>query len=97
MPDYDFADQVELKLFQIKDGAVVSRKVRNVKGETELEVTVARTGSSLKVTATGAGKSFKVSLHGEQAASVEGATLGQDGVIEVASFKGSAELSITLK
>lgn len=97
VPDYDFADQVELKLFQIKDGAAVSRKVRNVKGETELEVTVARTGSSLKVTATGAGKAFKVSLHGEEVASVEGATLGQDGIIEVASFKGSAELNITLK
>ncbi|MNC83515.1 hypothetical protein D3C75_1375140 [compost metagenome] len=60
-------------------------------------MTVARTGSSLKVTASGAGKAFKVSLHGEKVASVEGATLGQDGIIEVASFKGSAEFTITLK
>jgi alpha-D-xyloside xylohydrolase len=64
VPDYDFANEVELKLFEILDGATVSRKVRNLQGETELEVTVTRTGSSVKVNATGVGKPFYVSCHG---------------------------------
>lgn len=64
VPDYDFANEVELKLFEILDGATVSRKVRNLQGETELEVTVIRTGSSVKVSAAGVGKPFYVSCHG---------------------------------
>lgn len=64
VPDYDFANEVELKLFEISDGATVSRKVPNLQGETELEVTVTRTGSSVKVSATGVGKPFYVSCHG---------------------------------
>lgn len=64
VPDYDFANEVELKLFEIADGAKVSRKVRNLQGETELEVTVTRKGSSVKVNATGVGKPFYVSCHG---------------------------------
>lgn len=64
VPDYDFANEVELKLFEILDGAAVSRKVSNMQGETELEVTVTRIGSSVKVIATGVGKPFYVSCHG---------------------------------
>lgn len=100
-PDYDFANEVELKLFEILDGAIVSRKVRNIQGETELEVTVTRTGSSVKVNATGVGKPFYVSCHGLGAvAEVEGVAdvkLDTTGRVEVPAFSDRVELTITLK
>ncbi|MBP1904230.1 alpha-D-xyloside xylohydrolase [Paenibacillus turicensis] len=112
VPDYDFANEVELRLFEIADGAEVSRKVRNLQGETELEVTVTRTGSSVKVNATGVGKPFYVSCHGfgsiaeVQAAVSENANsannsdsvkLDDAGRIAVAPFSGAIEFDITLK
>lgn len=112
VPDYDFANEVELKLFEIADGAEVSRKVRNLQGETELEVTVTRKGSSVKVNATGVGKPFYVSCHGfgviaeVQVAVSENANgannsdsvkLDDAGRIAVAPFSGTIKFDITLK
>jgi alpha-D-xyloside xylohydrolase len=102
VPDYDFANEVELKLFEIADGAEVSRKVRNVQGETELEVTVTRIGSSVKLNATGVGKAFYVSCHGfgviaDSTSSSISVKLDDAGRVAVAPFSGSVELIITLK
>lgn len=97
-PDYDFADGVELGLYQLEDGVKVTRTVRNMKGESELQVTAVREGSKVTVSAEGAGKAFKVSLHGMgDVASVQGGELNNEGKVEVASFSGKTELAISLK
>lgn len=97
-PDYDFADGVELGLYQIQDGATVSRTVRNIEGESELQVSVSRNGNTVKLSAEGAGKPFHVALHGlGEASSVQGGALASNGVIEVGSFSGQTEVIITLK
>ncbi|WP_059052023.1 alpha-xylosidase [Paenibacillus senegalimassiliensis] len=97
-PDYDFADGVELGLYQIQDGATVSRTVRNIEGESELQVSVSRNGNTVKLSAEGAGKPFQVALHGlGEASSVQGGVLASNGVIEVGSFSGQTEVVITLK
>lgn len=97
-PDYDYADSVELGLYAIKDGATLSRTVRNAKGDAELNVNVVRSGKLVKLTAEGAGKPFFVTLHGMgEAAAVQGAVLASNGAVEVASFSGKTELQITLK
>ncbi|MGZ7442253.1 alpha-xylosidase [Paenibacillus sp. TH7-28] len=97
-PDYDYADGVELGLYQLADGAAVSRTVRNAKGAAELNVTVSRNGNVVTLSAEGAGKPFRAALHGMgEIASVQGGTLAANGTIEVAAFTGKAELQITLK
>lgn len=97
-PDYDFADGVELGLYQLEEGVSVTRTVRNMKGETELAVVAVRKGNQVTLSAEGAGKSFKVSLHGMgEVASVHGGELTNEGIIEVSSFSGKTELHITLK
>lgn len=96
-PDYDFADGVNLGLYQFEDGVQVTRTVRNVKGETELSVTATREGSKVLVRAEGAGKAFTVSLHGMgDISSVEGGNLNADGTIEVPAFNGKVDLIVTL-
>ncbi|SME89118.1 alpha-D-xyloside xylohydrolase [Paenibacillus barengoltzii] len=97
-PDYDYANEVQLGLYAIEDGATVSRTVRNIKGEAELQVTVVRQGKLVKLTAEGAGKPFYVTLHGMgEAESVQGATLSSNGAVKVEAFTGKTELQITLK
>lgn len=97
-PDYDFADGVELGLYQIEEGAVVTRTVRNEKAAAQLTVTATREGNVLKLTAEGAGKPFSVSLHGMgEVVSVQGGKLAENGTVEVSSFNGKLELQITLK
>ncbi|MDU7476105.1 MAG: alpha-xylosidase [Paenibacillus macerans] len=97
-PDYDYADGAEIGLYQLADGAAVSRTVRNVKGAAELNVTAAKSGNVVTLSAEGAGKPFRVALHGMgEIASVQGGTLAADGTIEVAAFTGKAELQIALK
>lgn len=97
-PDYDFADGVELGLYQLQEGVTVTRTVRNMKGETELTVTAVREGSKVTLGAEGAGKAFKVSLHGMgEVASVQGGELTNEGTVSVASFSGKTELQISLK
>ncbi|MEC0333567.1 alpha-xylosidase [Paenibacillus macerans] len=97
-PDYDYADGAEIGLYQLADGAAVSRTVRNVKGAAELNVTAAKSGNVVTLSAESAGKPFRVALHGMgEIASVQGGTLAADGTIEVAAFSGKAELQIALK
>ncbi|MDN4070092.1 alpha-xylosidase [Paenibacillus vini] len=97
-PDYDFADGVELGLYQLQEGVTVTRTVRNMKGETELTVTAVRQGSKVTLGAEGAGKAFKVSLHGMgEVASVQGGELTNEGTVSVTSFSGKTELQISLK
>lgn len=97
-PDYDFADGVELGLYQLQEGVTVTRTVRNMKGETELTVTAVRQGSKVTLVAEGAGKAFKVSLHGMgEVAYVQGGELTNEGTVSVTSFSGKTELQISLK
>lgn len=97
-PDYDFADGVELGIYQLEDHATVTRTVRNKSGETELSVRVARTGAAVSLQAEGAGKAFKISLHGiGEVTQVQGGQWNGQGIIEVPVYSGEVEVSIQLK
>lgn len=97
-PDYDFAEGVNLRLYQLAEGVSVSRTVRNLKGEAELTATAVRNGKNVSVQVEGAGKAFTLSLHGiGEIASVQGAELKESGVLAVAGFNGKVTVEITLK
>jgi alpha-D-xyloside xylohydrolase len=70
-PDYDYADGIELHIFELEDGGSAMAAVPNVRGETELTVIVTRTGSKVTITAegAGAGKPWIVLLRGEHVVS----------------------------
>jgi alpha-D-xyloside xylohydrolase len=75
-PDYDFADGVELQVFELEDGGTASATVPNVKGEAELSVSLTRSVNIVTITAEGAGKPWSAVLRGvREVASTEGASL----------------------
>ncbi len=73
-PDYDYACDVELHIFALKDGATASTVVYSTAGEPELEFTAERIGDTIVLTASGAGKPWKAILRGvESVKAAEGA------------------------
>ena len=63
-PEYDFAKDVTLKVYQLKDLETATTSVYNMKAEEELLITVDKSENNItiKVTAT-VGKPYKVYLH----------------------------------
>jgi alpha-D-xyloside xylohydrolase len=75
-PDYDFAEGVELQVFELEDGGTAAATVPNVKGEAELSLSLARSGNMVTITAEGASKPWSAVLRGvREVASAEGASL----------------------
>ncbi|WP_340401444.1 alpha-xylosidase [Paenibacillus sp. FSL H8-0079] len=97
-PDYDFADDVSLHLFELADGQTAQAVVVNQAAEQELTVNVTRNGSVLEVRAEGAGKPWNLVLRGiESVSSVEGGSQvsGANGVV-VTAATGATSLTIQL-
>ncbi|MFE6073123.1 alpha-xylosidase [Paenibacillus sp. NPDC057886] len=97
-PDYDFADNVSLHLFELADGNSAQAVVVNQSAEQELVVNVSRNGSVLEVRAEGAGKPWNIVLRGiESVSGVEGGSQasGANGVV-VTAAAGVSSLTIQL-
>ncbi|MDO7905932.1 alpha-xylosidase [Paenibacillus sp. JX-17] len=97
-PDYDFADQVALHLFELGEGRTAEAVVVNKAAETELTVKAVRSGSSIQVSAEGAGKPWTLVLRGIQTVSnVEGGTsaAGEQGVV-ITPASGASSVTIQL-
>jgi len=97
-PDYDFADNVTLHLYELEDGASASAVVHDMKGAAELRVAASRNGNVIELTAEGAGKPWTIVLRGiESAASVDGgsAVSTAEGV-EVTPAAGASRMTIKL-
>lgn len=74
-PDYDYASEVELHLFELKDGAAAETTVCSVKGENELSCRAARSGQLIHLEVKGVDKPWKIMLRGiDQVVSISGAT-----------------------
>lgn len=97
-PDYDFANDVSLHLFELADGQTAQAVVVNQAAEQELTVNVTRNGSVLDVHAEGAGKPWNIVLRGiESVSSVEGGSQvsGATGVV-ITAATGATSLTIQL-
>ncbi|WP_336771320.1 alpha-xylosidase [Paenibacillus sp. MMO-58] len=73
-PDYDYADNVTLHLFELEDGATAKAVIHDLNGQPQATATAVRTGSTIEISYEGTGKPWQVVLRGiAQAAAVEGA------------------------
>lgn len=73
-PDYDYADNVTLHLFELEDGATAAATIHDLNGNPIANASAVRSGNAIKVTVEGTDKPWQVILRGiDNAASVEGA------------------------
>ncbi|MFB5679156.1 alpha-xylosidase [Paenibacillus terreus] len=63
-PDYDYADGVELHLFELQDRSNAEVTVYSTAAEAELNISVQREDGSIFIQAEGAGKPWKMVLRG---------------------------------
>ena len=63
-PDYDFASDVSLHVFELAEDITASALVYNQSGKLELEVTITRSDRQISIYAKGAGKPWSVILRG---------------------------------
>lgn len=83
-PDYDYANDVELHIFELKDKALAKTVVYDKKGVQELYCTAERTGNRIIINVNGPGKPWKAVLRGiDTFESVKGATVesGSQGLV----------------
>ncbi|ACX67823.1 alpha-xylosidase [Paenibacillus sp. FSL H8-0457] len=99
LPEYDYADGVELGLYALEDGSEASAIVRNMNGESELVVRAVRAGSRIHFTVEGSGKPFSVKLHDTgNVSSVEGSGVSlQEGKIQVEAGQQAMAFSVALE
>ena len=64
VPDYEYADGVELNLYNIADGARIEVAIPNTRGETAATFVVTRTGDDIRIAAD-TPYPYTVKLHGE--------------------------------
>jgi alpha-D-xyloside xylohydrolase len=97
-PDYDFADGVELTVYNLEDGHTAAANVCSIKGETDLHVTAAREGNTITVQSEGSGKPFTFTVKGpESIVSVDGISVLVDGnSVSVPAGKGPNSFIIRL-
>lgn len=98
-PDYDYADQVALHLFELGEGQQARTIIVNTSGEEELTVTASRKNSVITVKAEGAVKPWSIVLRGiHEAVQVEegSSQSGEQGVIITPASSGQQELTIHL-
>jgi len=63
-PDYDFAEDVQLKIFELNDGNTITTRIPNLSGNTETTFTTTRTGSTYAVQRAGAARKWRVTISG---------------------------------
>ena len=78
LPDYDYADGVELHAFALEEGKQAAAEVYNVRAELELTASAVREGSTITLSVSGVDKPYSFVLRGvSSASSVTGASAEQ--------------------
>ena len=99
LPDYDYAQNVELHLFELGNGSSATAKVVGIDGKQELSVTAVREGARIAVTADGGAKPWSLVIRGiAEVELVTGGTLesSEQGVI-ITPNAGVSAVEIKLK
>lgn len=97
VPDYDYADGVELRIYALEDGGQAEAAVCGVNGAPELQVKAVREGAAITLLFKGIGKAFSLSFHGmEEALSAEGDGIRMENG-SIAAGAGLAEGRIVIQ
>jgi len=98
-PDYDYANNVELKLYQLEDGGTAQAIVSSMKAEQELTISASRQGNQITVSAHTSGKPYTIELVGlGSSITVNGIEAEVNGArISLQPASGQSHYTITLE
>ncbi len=90
-PDYDYADQAEIRVYTLKDGCQADSVVYSMDQKEALTVTAKRTGKNIHLTVT-SDKDYTIRLVNVNAAGNGAVKDGNDTII---SLSGNADITLT--
>lgn len=94
-PDYDYSDDVELRVYELQDGKAASVSVYAMNTKKELQATILKENNSIKIHVT-TDKSYRIRLVNINAVSAEGADLSLEGKDSILSAAKSSDVIVTL-
>ena len=99
LPDYDYADGVELQVFGFENDAIASTVVYNTDGLAEITVTVERVGNELTLEVAGSSKPWTVVVKGaKEVSSIDGAAVAVEAAgLRLSPEEGQTKLVLQLK
>ncbi len=77
-PAYDYADGVELRIYELQEGARAAKTVYGMSGEAELTIKAVRAAGTITISVD-AGKPYTIRLMNVQVTEVDGAEAVADG------------------
>lgn len=96
-PDYDYALDVELRLYELRDGGSARKEVKNNRGDCELIVEISRQGRRYEVQSEGIGKPWSLYLANRMVLACEGAEASRRGrgfLVQPKNYAGSFSLEV---
>jgi alpha-D-xyloside xylohydrolase len=96
-PDYEFAEGVTLRIYQLEDGKSAKATIPNLKGKPALIATAKRTGKTIEITAEPKAKEWKVQLVGiDRLKSTDGAATPDAGGVILTPKAGTGKITVSL-
>ncbi|MFC6331915.1 alpha-xylosidase [Paenibacillus septentrionalis] len=96
-PDYDFAYDATIAIYQLEDGKNIATTIHNVNGEVEVNVKATREQDTIKLDIASSGKPFSIRVYDDKQVTAITGEAGEliDGIVRIPA--GRQQVSLTLQ
>jgi len=97
-PDYDYAQDAQIAIYQLEDGKSAAANIYNVSGAVEVNVQATRAQNTISITVAGSGKPFSIRVHDDKQVTAIDGEAGEliDGIVHVPAGKEHITLTLNL-
>ncbi|GIP17611.1 alpha-xylosidase [Paenibacillus montaniterrae] len=97
-PDYDYAHDATIAIYQLEDGKSIATTIYNVNGEAEVRVQATREQDHITVDVAGSGKPFSIRVYDDKRViAMDGeAAVAIDGIVNIPAGKEQLTLKLQL-
>src|SRR5690606_5214293 len=97
-PDYDYAQDAQIAIYQLEDGKSAAANIYNVSGAVEVNVQATRAQNTISITVAGSGKPFSIRVHDDKQVTAIDGEAGEliDGIVHVPAGKEHITLPLNL-
>src|SRR5690606_34254103 len=96
-PDYDFAQDATIAIYQLEDGKSAATTIHNTSGEVEVVVQAMREQNKITIDVAGSGKPFSIRVYDDKQVTAIDGGIGEiiDGIVKIPA--GKEQITLTLQ
>ncbi|MEK4251060.1 alpha-xylosidase [Paenibacillus sp. FSL W7-1287] len=97
-PDYDYAQDAQIAIYQLEDGKSAAANIYNVSGAVEVNVQATRAQNTISITVAGSGKPFSIRVYDDKQVTAVDGEAGEliDGIVHIPAGKEHITLTLNL-